>query len=213
MLPRIRKMRCGLPPVRRQEGHGDGEDGGDRSGSGSGRRKPLCRENQGFSPLRGRRLFFRLHRAGGGYFPHQANREISATRQGSRRGGQPRQERVPGQHESRDPHADDGDSRLQRPFGSQQPVRPRAERIPGGHSAKWQRLARSDQRYSGSFPHRSGQVDSGKDRLPHTANRGRLAVDGESQGGQERPGPGGRLWVAASRDDPHGPRRASARSS
>ena len=37
--------------------------------------------------------------------------------QGGGRGGQPRQERIPGQHEPRNPHAHVGDSGVQRPVG------------------------------------------------------------------------------------------------
>ena len=55
---------------------------------------------------------------------------LPAAGQGSRRGRQPRQERVPGQHEPRDPHAHDGDSRLQRPAHGSQPALPGTARVP-----------------------------------------------------------------------------------
>ena len=73
--------------------------------------------------------------------------------------------------------------------------------------AKRHSIARSDQRHPGSFPDRSGQVDSGKGRLPAAANHRRRDVDREGQAEEEGPGPGGGLRWSASRDHSYGPAR------
>ena len=59
------------------------------------------------APLPPRRHLRRHRQHGGRHHRAQGGRGHAAAGQGGRRGGQPRQERVPRQHEPRDPHADE----------------------------------------------------------------------------------------------------------
>ena len=98
--------------------------------------------------------------------------EQMRSRQGSRRGRQPRQERFPGQHEPRDPHAAE---RHHRHDGVGARHRPGdfAARIPEAGLGVRRIAAVGDQRYSGFFQDRGRQTDVGVVRVRPPRKPGR----------------------------------------
>ena len=95
----------------------------------------------------------------------------------SRRGrsGQPREERVPGQHEPRDPHADERDPRLHRAAAARLGQgRARVERTTSTRSTRsGKHLLATHQRHPGPVEGRGGAARGGAHRL--LAARGRAA--------------------------------------
>ena len=133
---------------------------------------------------------------------------------GGRRGGEPGEERVPVEHESRDPHADDGDPRLHRcPPARDGARRGRTPATPRDDLAKRQAPARADQRPARSLEGGvGGDVGRAHRRRPRRdRRRGDQDAPGQGRGAGHRARARDRRRVA--RDDGVGPPRAFARSS
>ena len=94
---------------------------------------------------------------------------------------QPGQERVPGAHEPRDPHPDDGDPGLCRDARGGQ-AQHRAARTPGHDPAQRRAPDRGHQRHPRPVPGRGGQARARDGPDPAGPDRARGGADGAARG-------------------------------
>ena len=95
----FKKRAAACAAMRRRDRHGNPPPGGVGNPGRARRRQRLPGQTPGYSNPGPPRQRYRLYRGGRRHYPASARRGGGGEGQGGGRGGEPRQERVPGQHE------------------------------------------------------------------------------------------------------------------